>query len=390
MRLTEEHQQLRRTVREFVDKEINPHVDAWERDGAFPAHEVFKKAGRLGLLGVNKPEQYGGMGLDYSYQMVVTEELGTCHCGAIPMALGVQTDMATPALSRWGSDELKKEFLAPAIAGEAVAAIAVSEASGGSDVAAIKTIAKKDGSDYVINGSKMWITNAAQADFMCLLANTGEGPVHANKTLIIVPTKTKGVTIGAKIDKLGMRASDTCPVFLEDVRVPQRNRIGQEGMGFMMQMVQFQEERLCGAIGTIRGMESLIDQTIAYCKERHTFGSPLIDNQVIHFRMAELRTEVECLRSLIYRAVEDYIAGTDVTMLASMAKLKAGRLARIVSDACLQYWGGMGFTWDNPASRAYRDTRLLSIGGGADEIMIGIICKLMGILPGKKKKSQQS
>ena len=390
MRLTEEHQQLRRTVREFVEKDINPHVDAWERDGAFPAHELFKKAGRLGLLGVNKPEQYGGMGLDYSYQMVVTEELGTCHCGAIPMALGVQTDMATPALSRWGSDELRKEFLAPAIAGEAVAAIAVSEASGGSDVAAIKTIAKKDGSDYVINGSKMWITNAAQADFMCLLANTGEGPVHANKTLIIVPTKTKGVTIGAKIDKLGMRASDTCPVFLEDVRVPQSNRIGQEGMGFMMQMVQFQEERLCGAIGTIRGMESLLDQTIAYCRERHTFGAPLIDNQVIHFRMAELRTEVECLRSLIYRAVEDYIGGTDVTMLASMAKLKAGRLARIVSDACLQYWGGMGFTWDNPASRAYRDTRLLSIGGGADEIMIGIICKLMGILPGKKKKSQQS
>jgi len=386
MKLTEEHQSLRRTVREFVDKEINPHVDAWERDGAFPAHELFKKAGKLGLLGVNKPEAYGGMGLDYSYQMVVTEELGMCHAGAIPMALGVQTDMATPALSRWGSDELKREFLAPAIAGEVVCSIAVSETSGGSDVAAIKTVAKKDGSDYVINGSKMWITNAAQADWLCLLANTGEGPVHMNKTLIIVPAKSKGVTIGPKIDKLGMRASDTCPVFLDNVRVPQKNRIGEEGMGFMMQMVQFQEERLCGATSTLRGMESLIDQTIAYCKERHTFGQPLIDNQVIHFRMGELRTEVECLRSLVYRAAEDYIAGTDVTMLASMAKLKAGRLAREVSDSCLQYWGGMGFTWDNPAARAYRDTRLLSIGGGADEIMLGIICKLMGILPGKKKK----
>jgi citronellyl-CoA dehydrogenase len=207
-----------------------------------------------------------------------------------------------------------------------------------------------------------------------------------NKTLVIVPTKTKGVTIGPKIDKLGMRASDTCPVFFDNVRVPQKNRIGEEGMGFMMQMVQFQEERLCGAIGTLRGMESLIEQTVAYCKERHTFGQPLIDNQVIHFRMGELRTEIECLRSLILRAVEEYTAGTDVTMLASMAKLKAGRLAREVSDSCLQYWGGMGFTWDNPASRAYRDTRLLSIGGGADEIMLGIICKLMGILPGKKKK----
>jgi citronellyl-CoA dehydrogenase len=386
MRFSEEHTQLRRTVREFVDKEINPHVERWERDGAFPAHEVFKKAGKLGLLGVNKPEAFGGMGLDYSYQMVVTEELGTCHCGAIPMALGVQTDMATPALARWGSDELKKEFLAPSITGEVVASIAVSEASGGSDVAAIKTRARKDGSDYVIDGSKMWITNAAQADWLCLLVNTSEGAVHMNKTLVVVPTRTKGVTIGPKIDKLGMRASDTCPVFLEDVRVPQRHRIGEEGMGFMMQMVQFQEERLCGATSTLRGMESLIDATIAYCRERHTFGQPLIDNQVIHFRMAEMKTELEALRSLVYRAVEDYIAGTDVTMLASMAKLKAGRLAREVSDSCLQYWGGMGFTWDNVAARAYRDTRLLSIGGGADEIMIGIICKLMGILPGKKKK----
>ena len=267
-----------------------------------------------------------------------------------------------------------------------VASIAVSEVSGGSDVAAIKTTARKDGDDYIIDGSKMWITNAAQADWLCLLVNTGEGKVHANKSIVIVPTKLPGVTIGPKIDKLGMRASDTCPIYLEGVRVPQRHRIGEEGMGFMMQMVQFQEERLCGAIGTLRGMEHVIDSTIAYCKERHSFGQPLIDNQVIHFRLAELRTEVELLRSLIYRAVEEYVGGADVTLLASMAKLKAGRLVREVSDSCLQYWGGMGFTWDNVASRAYRDTRLLSIGGGADEIMLGIICKLMGILPGKKKK----
>jgi citronellyl-CoA dehydrogenase len=347
---------------------------------------VIKKAGRLGLLGVNKPEAYGGMGLDYSYQMVVTEELGTCRGGSVPMALGVQTDMATPALARWGSDELRREFLAPAIAGDVVASIAVSEASGGSDVAAIKTTARKDGSDYVINGSKMWITNAAQADWFCTLVNTTDGKPHANKSLIIVPTRTRGVSIGPKLDKLGMRASDTCPVYFEDVRVPQRHRIGAEGMGFMMQMVQFQEERICGAVGTLRGMEGLIDATIDYCKQRTTFGQPLIDNQVIHFRMAELKTEVEALRSLVYRAVEDYVAGTDVTLLASMAKLKAGRLAREVSDSCLQYWGGMGFTWDNVAARAYRDTRLLSIGGGADEIMLGIICKLLGTLPGKKKK----
>ncbi len=385
IRFTEEHSQIRRTVRDFVEKEINPHVAMWEKAGEFPAHEVFKKMGRLELLGINKPEVYGGMGLDYSYQMVATEELGTCKVGAIPMAVGVQTDMATPALARWGSDALRKEFLAPAIAGDVVCSIAVSEVSGGSDVAAIKTTARKDGSDYVINGSKMWITNAVHADWLCLLVNTGDGPVHMNKTLVIVPTKTKGVTIGPKIDKLGMRASDTCPVYFEDVRVPQTNRIGEEGAGFMMQMIQFQEERLCGAVGTLRGMEGLIDETIAYCRERQTFGQPLIANQVIHFRLAELRTEVELLRSLVYRAVEDYIGGSDVTMMASMAKLKAGRLARECSDACLQYWGGMGFPWDNPASQAYRDTRLLSIGGGADEIMLGIICKLTNTLPSKKR-----
>jgi len=335
---------------------------------------------------VNKPEAYGGMGLDYSYQMVVTEELGTCASGSIPMALGVLTDMATPALARWGSHELKQEFLAPVIAGEQIASIAVSEASGGSDVAQIKTTARKDGNDYIISGSKMWITNAAQADWLCTLVNTSDGSPHANKSLVVIPAKAKGVEVGAKIDKLGMRASDTCPVFFENVRVPQRNRIGEEGMGFMMQMVQFQEERICGAVGTLRTMEAVIDATIAYCKERHTFGQPLIDNQVIHFRMAEMKIEVEALRSLIYRAVEDYVGGADVTLLASMAKVKAGRLVREVSDTCLQYWGGMGFTWDNIAARTYRDSRLLSIGGGADEIMLGIICKLMGILPGKKKK----
>jgi citronellyl-CoA dehydrogenase len=389
MKLTDEHRQIRRTVRELIEKEINPHYETWERDGGFPAREVFGKLGKLGLLGINKPEAYGGMGLDYSYQLMMDEEMGSCAGGSIGMAVGVQTSMATPALARWGSDELRAEFLAPAIAGEHVTAIAVSEVSGGSDVAALKTHARKDGSDYVINGSKMWITNAAQADWFCLLANTGDGPVHANKSLIIVPAKTRGVTVGAKLDKLGMRASDTCPVYLEDVRVPQRHRIGAEGMGFMMQMVQFQEERLFGASSALRGMEAVIQATIAYCRERETFGQPLIDNQVIHFRFAELQTELECLRSLVYRACEDYIGGADVTMLASMAKLKAGRLSREVADACVQYWGGMGFMWDNVASRAYRDTRLLSIGGGADEIMLGIICKLMGILPGKKKKKQQ-
>jgi citronellyl-CoA dehydrogenase len=380
MQFTAEHRALAETVKRFCEQEINPHVKEWEAAEIFPAHEVFKKMGQLGLLGVKYDTAYGGMGLDFSYSMVVAEELGAIPCGGVPMAIGVQTDMCTPALHRFGSDELRKEYLAPAIAGDMVGCIGVSEAGGGSDVAALKTTARAEGDDYVINGSKMWITNATQADWCCLLANTSEGPVHSNKSLIIVPMDAKGITT-QKIKKIGMNASDTAQIFFDNVRVPRRNLIGTEGMGFMMQMIQFQEERLYGAANSLKMLDKLIDQTIEYCKERHTFGQPLINNQVIHFRLAELRTEVEALRSLTYRAVEAYVGGQDVTKLASMAKLKCGRLIREVADACLQYWGGMGFTYDNPVSQAYRDGRLVSIGGGADEIMLGIICKLEGTLP---------
>ncbi|RMF14392.1 MAG: acyl-CoA dehydrogenase [Gammaproteobacteria bacterium] len=386
MLFTQEHNELRRTVRNFVENELNPHADEWEKAGEFPIHDVFKRMGELGLLGIHKPEQYGGMGLDYSYNMVAAEELGCCAAGGVALSIGVQTDMCTPALARFGSDELKEEFLAPAIRGEAVGCIGVSEPGAGSDVAGLKTTARSDGDDYIINGTKMWITNAPKADFMCLLANTSEGAVHKNKSLIIVPMNLPGIEVAPKLNKLGMRSSETAQVFFDDVRVPKRNLIGAEGMGFMIQMMQFQEERLWGAANIIRALDRCVEQTIGYCRERETFGQPLINNQYIHFRMAELQTEIEALRALTYRACELYIDGKDVTQLASMAKLKAGRLGREVTDTCLQYWGGNGFMWDNPVSRAYRDVRLVSIGGGADEIMLGIICKLMGILPGKRKE----
>jgi citronellyl-CoA dehydrogenase len=385
MNFTQEHEELRRTVKNFVDKEINPHVEEWEKDGRFPMREIFKKAGDLGLLGISKPEKFGGMGLDYSYSIVAAEEFGTAHCGGVPLAIGVQTDMCTPALSRFGSDELREQFLTPAIAGDAIGCIGVSEVGAGSDVAGLKTTARKDGDDYVINGAKMWITNSPQADFICLLANTSDDKPHVNKSLIVVPMDTPGITLSPHIEKLGMRSSETAQVFFDDVRVPQRFRIGHEGAGFMMQMLQFQEERLFGAANIIKGLELCVDQTIEYTRQRHTFGQPVINNQAVHFRLAELSTEIEALRALVYQATEQYIKGRDVTKLASMAKLKAGRLGREVTDSCLQFWGGMGFTWDNPVSRAYRDVRLVSIGGGADEIMLGIICKMMGTLPGKKK-----
>lgn len=385
MQFTPEHEEIRRTVRRFVDEVINPNVDQWEADQIFPAREVLKQAAELGILGINKPVEYGGMGLDYSYEMVYAEELGNCSCGGVPMAMGVVTDMATPALARFGSDELKREFLAPTIAGERVCSIGVSEPGAGSDVANIRTTAVKDGDDYIINGSKMWITNGMQADWICLLTNTSDGSRHGNKSLIIVPMDAKGVERTSKIHKIGMWSSDTAQLFFDNVRVPQRNLIGQEGAGFMYQMMQFQEERIFGAVSILRGMEQCIEKTVEYTLQRETFGQPLISNQTVHFKIAELQTEIEALRALCYQTCENYVSGQDVVKQASMAKLKAGRLAREVADECLQFWGGMGYTWDNPVSRFFRDGRLISIGGGADEIMLGIICKLMGILPGKQK-----
>ncbi len=386
MEFTAQHEEIRESARKFIETEINPFVDAWEKAGIFPAHEVFKKLGQLGFLGINKPTKYGGLGLDYSYQLVFLESLGYINAGGVPMAIGLQTDMATPALSRFGSEELCNEFLVPSIAGDYVACLGVSEVGAGSDVASIKTTARKDGGDYVINGGKMWTTSGTQADWMCLLANTSDGPPHRNKSLICLPMDTKGVVVARKLDKMGMHCSDTAQIFFEDVRVPQRYLIGKEGEGFTYQMMQFQEERLYAAASGLISKDRMIDNTIAYTRERKAFGQSILDNQVVHFRLAELKTEVEMLRALTYRAASLMLKGEDVTMLASMAKLKSGRLSREITDACLQYYGGMGFMNETLISRQYRDTRLGSIGGGADEIMLGIICKQMGILPGRKSK----
>ncbi len=381
MQFTQEHDAIRRTMQQFIKNEINPFVDEWERAGIYPAQQVFKKMGDLGLLGLCKPVEYGGAGLDYSYGMVMAEELGAINAGGVGMSIGVQTDMATPALARFGSDDMKREFLAPSIAGDIVACIGVSEPGAGSDVASIKTTARSEGDDYIINGGKMWITNGTQADWMCLLANTGDGPVHRNKSLICLPMKTKGVEVLRKLDKMGMHCSDTAEIKFTDVRIPKRNRIGDEGKGFTYQMLQFQEERMWAIAACLKSHEKTIDETIDYTRQRRAFGKPLLDNQVIHFRLAELKTEIELLRSLLYRACEEYIAGNDVTPLATMGKLKAGRLGREIPDACLQYWGGMGFMNETRVSRAYRDRRLTSIGGGADEVMLSILCKYMGTLP---------
>ncbi|MBK9757967.1 MAG: acyl-CoA dehydrogenase family protein [Nannocystis sp.] len=383
MLFTDEHELVRKSLRSFFEREIVPHCDAWEEERIFPAHEVFKKMGNEGFLGLTKPEEYGGAGLDYSYAIVLAEELGRLPSGGVSMAIGVQTDMCTPALARFGSDELRREWLAPSIAGDLVGCIGVSEVGAGSDVASLKTTARKDGDDYIINGGKMWITNGIQADWMCCLVNTSDDKAHKNKSLVIIPLASKGVERARKLHKLGMWASDTAQIFFDEVRVPQRYRIGAEGMGFMLQMLQFQEERMWGATNSVSAMDMAVAATIEYTRDRKAFGKSILDNQVVHFRMAELATEIEALRALNYRTAELFLAGQDVTRLASMCKLKAGRLLREVSDSCLQYWGGMGYMWESKISRMFRDARLCSIGGGADEIMLSIICKLDGTLPGK-------
>jgi citronellyl-CoA dehydrogenase len=386
MQYTHEHLEIQKTLKRFIDDEINPHVDEWEEAEIFPAHQVFKRLGELGLLGLTKPEAYGGAGLDYSYAMAMAEALGHTHCGGVPMAIGVQTDMATPALARFGSDELRRDFLAPAIAGDMVACIGVSEPAAGSDVSGIKSRAVKDGDDYVITGQKMWITNSLQADWMCMLVNTGDGPVHKNKSLVIVPMRdgpggklTKGIEVAQKIRKIGMNSSDTGLIYFDEVRVPQRYRVGNEGQGFIYQMQQFQEERLWAAASCLVSLSNCIQWTIDWAQERKLFGASLADQQWVQFKLAEFKTEVESLRALTYRACDLYVQGEDVLELASMAKLKAGRLNRLIPDGCLQFWGGMGFTLENKVSRMYRDGRLGSIGGGADEVMLGILAKIMGI-----------
>ena len=386
MQLTHDHEQIRDTLKRYIDEHINPHVDEWEEAEIFPAHQVFKGLGDLGLLGLTKPVEYGGMGLDYSYSMVMAETLGLILCGGVPMAIGVQTDMCTPALARFGSDELKRQFLAPAIAGDMVGCIGVSEPGAGSDVSAIKSHARKDGDDYVITGQKMWITNSLQADWMCMLVNTEGSNPHKNKSLIMVPMRdgpngklTKGISVAQKIRKIGMDSSDTGLIYFDEVRVPQRNLIGQEGQGFIYQMQQFQEERLWAGANALWVLDECIRQTIEWAQQRKLFGGALIDQQWVQFKLVELQTEVEALRALTWSACERYVAGDDVLQWASMVKLKAGRLMREVSDTCLQFWGGMGYTLDNRVSRLYRDGRLASIGGGADEVMMGIIAKTMGM-----------
>jgi citronellyl-CoA dehydrogenase len=379
VRFTAEHEIFRRTVREFVEKEINPHADEWETAGTFPAHALFKKAGNLGLLGIEYDPAYGGGGADHWYTVILGEELGRADCGGVPMAITVQTDMATPALARHGSHEQKKQYLEPALRGDLVAAVAVTEPDAGSDVANIKTFARRDGDDYVISGSKIYITNGTQADFITLLARTSPEGGYRGMSLIVVPTDRPGFRVAGKLRKLGNHSSDTAELVFDDVRVPVTNRVGGEGQGFYLQMEQFQKERLIAVYTSVGGMRRAVERTVAYLRERKAFGGSLLSMQYIQYTLAELIVEIESLRQLAYAAAEGIVAGENVTRMATMAKFKSGRLARRVADTCLQFHGGLGYMDEMWTSRYFRDSRLVAIGGGADEVMLRVLTKTEGL-----------
>uniref|UniRef100_A0A1I7V353 Acyl-CoA dehydrogenase 6 n=1 Tax=Caenorhabditis tropicalis TaxID=1561998 RepID=A0A1I7V353_9PELO len=370
------HFAMQNSLSKLIKEKINPNVAQWEKSGRYPAHFVFKMLGQLGVFAVNKPVEFGGTGRDFSMSIAVAEQIGSVDCGSIPMSVMVQTDMSTPALSQFGSDFLRNRFLRPSMNGDLVSSIAVSEPHAGSDVSAIRTYARRYGDDLIINGSKMWITNGDQADWACVLVNTSnEKNLHKNKSLICIPLDTPGVHRSTPLDKLGMRSSDTVQLFFEDVRVPSSYIIGEEGRGFSYQMKQFNDERLVTVAVGLLPLQKCINETIEYARERSIFGKTLLDQQYVQFRLAELEAELEATRSLLYRTVLARCQEQDVSMLTAMAKLKIGRLARKVTDQCLQIWGGAGYLNDNGISRAFRDFRIFSIGAGCDEVMMQIIHK---------------
>ena len=371
---TADHQAFRKTVKKFAES-LAPHAEEWDEAGIFP-REVFKQAADLGLFGIRMDPAYGGLGLDWWYTVAYAEELSHSYNAGVNMALMVQSDMATPIINEIGSDEVKKEFLEPAIKGDKIAALGISEPSGGSDVAAIKTTARRDGDDYIINGQKLWITIGTRADFITMAVRTG-GPGFGGITLLVFPTDTKGFHIGKKLKKIGNKSSDTAELFFEDCRVPARYRLGDENAGFFHIMTNFQGERLIGALAAVAGMEKAVRDAIRYGTERSAFGKPLTKHQVWRHKLVEHLTSIEAARRLCYFAVDkvakDPFASTrEITM----AKLFAGDLMQKVLYDCQQLHGGFGYVTEYPISRAWTDGRLLTIGGGTSEIMKEILTKL--------------
>ena len=373
---TVEHEAFRRSVRAWVEKELTPHALEWDRAGIFP-REVFTRAGELGFLGANHDPRWGGAGGDYWFVVAFTEELARSHNAGVNMALLVQAQIATPVIGALGTEEQKREFLAPALAGKRIGALGISEPDAGSDVASLRTTARRVGDDYVIDGSKMWITNGTRADLITLGVRTG-GASHGGISPVPFPTDVKGFSVSKKLDKVGNLSSDTAVLYFDGCRIPARYLLGEENGGFAHIMVNFQGERLVAAIIAVAGMERMLEGALRYARERQAFGRPLVGFQVWRHKLAEHLAAVEAAKRLTYHAVALFDAGENPVKEISMAKLVAGDLAQRVAYDCQQLFGGMGYVEETPVARAWRDVRLLTIGGGTSEIMKEIISKLEG------------
>jgi citronellyl-CoA dehydrogenase len=372
-----EHELLRRTVREWALRDLKPHADAWEDARLFP-REVFNQAADLGLLGIRVSEEYGGQGLDWWYTTCYAEEMVNCGLAGLTMALLVQSDMATPVINEIGDDYHKRNFLMPAVKGEAIAALGITEPDCGSDVASLNTTAKRVGDDYVINGAKTYITNGTRADFITLAVRTG-ATGYGGISLILFPTDTKGYRVANKLEKVGNHCSDTAEIAFEDCRVPAKNLLGRENAGFYYVMQNFQGERLVGAISSVAGAQRVLDGTIQFVKDRKAFGRPVIGFQTVRHMIVQLEAELEAARQLCYRAVDLLVRGQNATREITMSKLIGGELACRVMDRCMQLHGGAGYMAEYEISRAWRDTRLITIGGGTSEIMREILTKIQGL-----------
>ena len=375
----EQHEMFRQAVRSFVQKEVEPHVDQWEEAGQIPK-SIWPRMGALGFLGVEYDEKYGGGGADFLTTAVLCEEAARSRCAAFAMALGVHTDMASPHLYWTGSEALKDKYLPGICRGEQLTAIAVTEPGGGSDVAAIRTRAARDGDSYVLNGSKMFITNGAMADvfFVAARIESGDsGKRHKGISMFLVERNTPGFTVSRKLDKMGNRASDTAELAFENMRVPADNLLGREGVGFYEVMRVFQRERLVAGLHATAGCERALEDTIAYVKQRHAFDGPLSEKQVVRHKLADLATLIEASRCLTYAACLKFQAGQDAVKEISMVKLFSGEMAQKVAYDCVQLHGGYGYMREYAIERFFRDIRLLTIGGGTSEIMKEIIAKQM-------------
>ena len=376
---TDEHEQLRESIRRFVVKELQPHAEEWE-ETTFPDW-VFERMGELGFLGLDKPEAYGGQGGDYYTSLVLAEEMAHAHCGGLAMGVAVQTDMAMPPILAFGTEEQKRTWAAPAIAGKAILAIGITEPDAGSDVAGIKTRAVRDEAtgEYVINGSKTFITNGHRAHAIVLVTKTDPEAGHGGLTLFLVPMDLPGVIREKRLKKLGMHASDTALLAFQDVRVPASAMLGQLGKGFYHISWELQGERLIGAAGAVAGAQHVFDRTLQYAKERKAFGREIGHFQVIRHKFAEMATKIETARQMVYTTAWRFQNGEYPVREITMAKLYSARIAVEVADECIQIHGGAGYMQEYGIERSWRDLRLNRIGAGTDEIMLEVIGRSYGL-----------